>query len=173
MEHPMYSRSVHKWAEDGRGCEWKDDLGRQQSSTVVCRGPHQGLTDTDWQNYTGDSTGTWIVFLSPCSPKSRQDGEGKKGRKKTGGNAHYYLCRPSCWCTAYCPEVRNTVHMLISHWNCLRAGTDGSLWGDWADAVAATFLRWNGLRGGGEEKRVHTGFFFLFLVLVVLQTHSS
>lgn len=111
---------------------------------MVCWGPHQGLRDTDWQNCTGDSTGTWIVLLSPCSPKERQDGERKK-EIKTGGSAHYYFCSLSCWCTAYCPEVRNTVHMLISHWNCLCTRTDGSLWGDWTDAVAAMFRRWNGL----------------------------
>lgn len=35
----------------------------------LLRGLHQGQRDTDWQNCTGDSTGTWIVLLSACSLK--------------------------------------------------------------------------------------------------------
>lgn len=142
VEHPMYSRSVHLARKMAGAANIK---GRFRKTTRQYSGLMRAAPGTERYRLTEllrrlnrDMNSASVSLLS-----TRKRG---KKEKQTRGNAHYYSCPLSCWCTAYCPEVRNTVHLPISHWNCLCAGTDGSLWGDWADAVSAMLLRWNGSR---------------------------
>lgn len=110
------------------------------------------LTDLH-RRFNGDMNSASVSSFSTRETRRSVCGGGRKQKKQTRGNAHYYICPLRCWCTAYCPEVSSTVPMPISHWNCLCLGTDRSLWGDWADAV---ILRWN---AWFKEERVYRGFF--------------
>lgn len=65
-----------------------------------------------------NSASVWL-FSTRETGRERRGGERK--RKTNRSIACYYFCPLRCWCTALCPEVRNTVHMPVSHWNCLCA----------------------------------------------------
>lgn len=131
----MYSRSLHVGLKNA----WPANIkGRFIETTRQYSGLKRAAPGTERYRLTElhrRFNRTWIVLLCPCSPSER---EGKETQTK--GNALCCLSPLSCWCTAYCPEVRNTVHMPIPHLNCLCSGTEGSLWVDWADVVAE--MKW-------------------------------
>lgn len=114
--------------------------GRFRKTTRQYSGPLRAAPGTErhrltelHRRFNGEMNSASVSLFS--TRETRWKGEKGKKEIQTGGDTHYYFCPLSCWCTACCPEVRNRVHMAISHWNCLCTGTDGSLWGDPTDAV--------------------------------------
>lgn len=88
--------------------------GHKKGITVVSWRLRQGPRDTDWQNCTGDSRGAWIVLLSPCSPKKRQDSRGNGGESKTNRKqSSLLLLSPQL--LMYSPVSRGEEHSSHRH----------------------------------------------------------
>lgn len=144
----MYSRHFfRKWGVDDLKIENKTFKQGDKAVQWFSEGSAR-----DWEIQTGksniwDSTGTSIVPLLYSTREKRQSGYrvkegGKKPNMRHGSLLHLYSRMLMYGSTVQSWGTRLTYPFLTEIANC--TGTDGPLWGDWADAVAvvASDVKW-------------------------------